>query len=465
MSTNVWLPSGQKMPDGSTLRRVVAEEENWQIVSTGADRFALIVLPELHDRWIQTGLIDRNLFERVIVSDRSFHVFCGETGRFISSVRCGPYTIKVDTALVFAAALREAREKDVSSSLKDAVFLEQAALLLPTYSEIDTGDDQVALGMWLSGGVYISTASFDKICDLLRWMPSELVSAIIREAGLPVAGGRHWTDSHTQPEELAAAQKNAPVAQETLDRNARFSLPGRQELERFFNEQIVDIIANEDKYRRMGIEFPTAVVLYGPPGCGKTFAAEKLVEFLGWPSYSIDSGSIGSPYIHATSKKIAEVFEEAIAHAPSVIMIDEMEAFLANRNFGAVSGTHHMEEVAEFLRRIPEAAKHHVLLIAMTNMIDSIDPAIIRRGRFDHIIEVKMPSVAEVHALLGSLLSNLPVSEDIEIERLSEQLAGHPLSDAAFVVKEAGRLAVKADKDTIDNEALFMALDALPPQK
>ena len=101
----------------------------------------------------------------------------------------------------------------------------------------------------------------------------------------------------------------------------------------------------------------------------------------------------------------------------------------------------------------------------MTNMIDAIDPAIIRRGRFDHIVEVKMPSAAEVRALLESLLSKLPVSNGIEIEPLSNRLAGRPLSDAAFVVKEAGRLAVKADQDEIDNEILFQACDALPPQK
>ena len=132
---------------------------------------------------------------------------------------------------------------------------------------------------------------------------------------------------------------------------------------------------------------------------------------------------------------------------------------MADRSMGAASGTHHMEEVAEFLRRIPEASKQHVLVIAMTNMIDAIDPAIIRRGRFDHIVEVKMPSAAEVRALLESLLSKLPVSNGIEIEPLSNRLAGRPLSDAAFVVKEAGRLAVKADQDEIDNEILFQACE------
>jgi len=170
-------------------------------------------------------------------------------------------------------------------------------------------------------------------------------------------------------------------------------------LEQFFNEHVIDIIENEVRYRALGIEFPSAIILHGPPGCGKTFAVEKLVDYLGWPSFQIEASSVASPYIHETSKKVAEVFEAAIKNAPSVLIIDEMEAFLADRQGGA-EGHHRVEEVAEFLRRIPEAINKHVLIVAMTNRIDMIDSAILRRGRFDHVIKVDMASQIEVESLL-----------------------------------------------------------------
>ena len=172
-----------------------------------------------------------------------------------------------------------------------------------------------------------------------------------------------------------------------------------------------------DSYKALGIDFPAAVVLHGPPGCGKTFAVERLVDFLGWPSFQIDASSVASPYIHETSKKVAEVFDKAMQNSPSVLVIDEMEAFLADREMG--SGHHRVEEVAEFLRRIPEATKNDVLIIAMTNRVDMIDPAILRRGRFDHVINVDFASEGEVLSLLEKLLTTLPKEDDVDPKPLS----------------------------------------------
>ena len=193
--------------------------------------------------------------------------------------------------------------------------------------------------------------------------------------------------------------------------------------------------------------------------------SERLVEFIDWPSYSIDSNSVGSPYIHETSKKISEVFDKAIDAAPSVIIIDEMEAFLSDRRSGGQFGLHHIEEVSEFLRRIPEVVKNKVLIIAMTNLIELIDPAILRRGRFDHIIEVGMPSRTEVVSLVNALLSKLPKSVDLDMEPLLKTLTGKPLSDAAFIVHEAARLAAKAGKTQIDQDSLNSSLASLPKNK
>lgn len=240
---------------------------------------------------------------------------------------------------------------------------------------------------------------------------------------------------------------------------AAFQLSGRPELEAFFNEHVVDIIRNQDRYKAFGIGFPSAVVLHGPPGCGKTFAVDRLIDFLGWPSFRIEASSIASPYIHETSRKVSEVFDQAMKSAPAVVIIDEMDAFLAERD--TASGQHRVEEVAEFLRRIPEAATNDVLVIAMTNRLDIIDPAILRRGRFDHVVSVGPATAAEIDQLLTRLLREMPATPGIDTARLAGHLAGRPLSDVAFVIREGARLAVRDGKNELDQASIQVAMRAV----
>ena len=266
-----------------------------------------------------------------------------------------------------------------------------------------------------------------------------------------------YDDSTTETDPSNTANK-----QEKAD---KFTLIGRPELEQFFNDNIVDIVLHQEQYQRMGIMFPGATILYGPPGCGKTYAVEKLSEFLGWQRFDIDSSTIASSYIHDTSKKISEVFKSAIEAAPSILVIDEMEAFLSGRGMAGPSGTHHVEEVAEFLRRIPEAISKGVLVFAMTNMIDAIDPAILRRGRFDYIVEVKMANSEEIEALLKFKFTDLPVDETVDTSKIAKELDGHPMSDITFVLREAGRFAVKRNLNLISDSCFTDALNLLPKKK
>jgi len=245
----------------------------------------------------------------------------------------------------------------------------------------------------------------------------------------------------------------------------QFRLSGRSALTAFFNEHVIDIVENEDRYKALGIDFPTSIVLHGPPGCGKTFAVERLVEYLDWPIFYVDSNSVGSPYIHETSRKVGGIFDKAMDAAPSMIVIDEMESYLSDRQLHESTGLHHVEEVAEFLRRIPEANKHRVLVIGMTNRLEMIDSAILRRGRFDHIVEVGMPSAEEVSGLVESLLQKVPVEGELGTDEVVRSLTGRALSDAAFVVREAARLAARAGKSVLDEASLRAALASLPPQE
>jgi cell division protease FtsH len=139
-----------------------------------------------------------------------------------------------------------------------------------------------------------------------------------------------------------------------------------------------------------------------------------------------------------------------------------MEAFLADRESGGGGSHHRVEEVAEFLRRIPEAAKNEVLIVAMTNRVEMIDSAIMRRGRFDHVIKVDYANADEVLALLDKLLAKLPMDKTVDAGPLAKKLAGRPLSDVAFVVREGARLAARAGEDKLGQEFLLAALEDTP---
>ena len=457
MTSDEWVPRGTLLPDNSRIDELLALSEKWQIFSTSYDGRALVVLPDLCQQWFELELLPENLFSDENYNGRNVRLYCAKHDEVISSVQSGPYPTTNIEAEAFSVALRETRRLIGTLSLHDALYIESVSRLLPCNTDENTFDDKTVLGMWLSAGVLISTDSIRRLSELTKWMDTRELKRIISNAGFDVSHFDALLKTKNASKEDIKEKIEQPIVRSKASKDERFSLPGRPYLEDFFNEHVVDIINNETKYKRMGIGFPSAIVLHGKPGCGKTYAVDRLVDYLGWPCFSINSGSIGSPYIHDTSKKVAELFDKAIENAPSVIVIDEMEAFLTDRGTGQLSGIHHVEEVAEFLRRIPEATKRRVLVVAMTNMIETIDPAILRRGRFDHIIEVKMPTKEEVLALLNKTLEHLPIDFDVNCEDLSNLLQGRPLSDVAFVVKEAGRIAASKDKDKIDSASFLGA--------
>lgn len=476
MVMDLWLPKGFELPDGSKIRSIFNAGYDWQIFDTNGSDNVLLALPELVQKWHELGFIDKSLFQDLTFGIKSFRILNTPKKFILTVVENGKSPENKVDALAFAFALKESRKISNGVSFHDAIYVEQYSRLLPTWTPSPYVDDQVVLGTWITGGVAISTESFRRLNKLTGWLPVGDLVDIVKTAGLNVPSDasimvKHNFKSHERRDERETIAKDNMVEPDRLQTSEDlvnptfFKLPGRPYLEEFFNEHVIDIIFNNERYQALGIDFPSAIVLHGPPGCGKTYAVERLVEFIDWPSYSIDSNSVGSPFIHETSKKISEVFDKAIDSAPSVIVIDEMESFLSERRSGSSSGLHHIEEVAEFLRRIPEAIKNKVLIIAMTNLIEIIDPAILRRGRFDHIIEVGMPSREEVASLIDSLLKNLPKEDDINLNNILDALTGKALSDSAFVVREAARLAARAGKIKIGQECIEAALNSLPNEQ
>ena len=466
MALDAWLPIGFKLPDGAKARVALYEGADWQVYETQGGGRALVVYDELGARWQEAGLIDDGTLDAFQFGDHQLRAISCSPSQTLLPISEAKSPDNKAEALSFALALKATRDIDSESALQDALYVEKITRLLPTYSISSQAEDDVVLGYWLTGGASIPATSFRRLRQTMSWLGASHLKDVVQAAGFEVAEVMPLERKPLAPAEkteAAPAEKVDEVKRAEPEPNKVFELAGRPELEAFFNEHIVDIILHRDRYKALGIEFPSAVILHGPPGCGKTFAVDRLVDFLGWPSFQIDASSVASPYIHETSKKVAQVFDKAMENAPSVLVIDEMEAFLADREMG--SGHHRVEEVAEFLRRIPEAVKNDVLIIAMTNRIEMIDPAIQRRGRFDHVIKVDFASEVEVQALLDKLLSSLPKESDVDSKPRAKELAGRPLSDVSFVVREGARLAARSGKERLDQASLLAALRSSPARE
>lgn len=465
-----WLPIGFDLPDGARCGRVLHRGNRWQIVETRGGGSALIVTEELFAKWECAGLVGPGELKPFLFgTDYLREVSCGGSQMLVPLADCRSPENRSE-ALAFATAFRETRAIDPDSPLQDAIYVEKLSRLLPAYGITSKTNDDLVLGYWLTGGAKVSAKSFRRLRQMLSWLGSKHLCEVLQTAGfqvsevMPLDIGKAESMQESSAEEVKRETgREAPSGGDfPVSERKPFELAGRRELEEFFNEHVIDIILHKERYATLGVGFPSAVILHGPPGCGKTFAVEQLVEYLGWPSFKIDASSIASPYIHETSKKVAEVFEKAMQNAPSILIIDEMEAFLADRETG--SGHHRVEEVAEFLRRIPETAKNEVLIVAMTNRIEMIDSAIMRRGRFDHIIKVDYASPDEVLAMLDKLLVSLPKDDTVQAAPLAKRLAGRPLSDVAFVVREGARLAARSGADSLSQEFLLAALNDAPPR-
>lgn len=460
MPLDSWLPVGFNTPDGERTRRALFEGADWQLYEAQGGGRILVFKESLAHKWFNTGLLDSSQVHFFNFNGLSLGSFSSGIDHELAPIENSKSPNNKSEALSFAESLRATRELDPDSALQDGIYIEKISRIFPTYSLSARESDDVVFGRWLTGGVPVSVKSFRRLRSLMSWLGASHLRDVVVKGGFEVS--EKIIGPKPSAPKISKQSEAAEVAKPEGQKSAQFSLAGRPELEQFINEHVVDIIENEARYKVLGIEFPSAIILHGPPGCGKTFAVERLVDYLGWPSFQVEASSVASPYIHETSKKVAEVFDKAMENAPAVLVIDEMEAFLSERQSGTGSGQHHIEEVAEFLRRIPEAIKNRVLIIAMTNKIEMIDAAILRRGRFDHVVKVGMASEEEVSALLEKLVKDLPCESDIDVDILAKRLTGRPLSDVAFSVREGARLAARAGKNKLDQSSLLLAMDATP---
>jgi SpoVK/Ycf46/Vps4 family AAA+-type ATPase len=237
---------------------------------------------------------------------------------------------------------------------------------------------------------------------------------------------------------------------------------GMTDLKALLIRDVIGPLKDPDLYRRYRVSLPNGILFYGPPGCGKTYIARSLAEELGWHFQYCRPSDVASPYIHDTVSKIRAIFAAAIAEAPSIVFIDEFEAFVPARSELGGHQQYKAEEVNEFLANLEGCAERKVLVIAATNEPDKIDPAVRRSGRFDKLILIPPPDAEARRAMLEFHLRDRPVEPSIDTAGIAAVLEGYAASDLRLLVDEAARMALK-QPEPISTATLLAALKRVPP--
>lgn len=219
------------------------------------------------------------------------------------------------------------------------------------------------------------------------------------------------------------------------------AIAGMNELKAQLQLDVIDALHNPEEYAKYGITIPNGMLLYGPPGCGKTFFAKHFAEEVGFNFILMTPSSLKSRYINATQENIAKMFDEAEKNAPTIIFIDEINELLPSRD----SDAHEMAKSAvnEMLAQMDRTGEKGIFIIGATNYPDMIDPAMLRSGRLDKKFYLSPPDFDARRAMFEMYLKNRPLDFGIDFDKLSTLTLNFVSSDIELIVNEASRTALK----------------------
>jgi len=237
-------------------------------------------------------------------------------------------------------------------------------------------------------------------------------------------------------------------------------IAGMNEIKEILYNDVILPLSEKELYEQYRVSVPNGILLYGPPGCGKTFIAERFAEEVEYNFYQIKPSDLASTYIHGTQEKIGRLFREARKKAPSIIFIDEIDAIVPNRE------THmdhaYASEVNEFLAQMTECHQYGIFIIAATNRPENIDPAILRTGRIDKVVYVGSPDHEARRELFKLYLLDRPIEQDIDFDKLAQLTNNYVSSDIKFIINEASRNALK-ERIKIQQSHLEIVIKTISP--
>ncbi|MCK9450284.1 MAG: AAA family ATPase [Bacteroidales bacterium] len=270
-------------------------------------------------------------------------------------------------------------------------------------------------------------------------------------------------------QQLSSPQEVSKPKLKEIKKGKGFSaIAGMQELKDTIQLDVIDALNEKERYAEYGLTIPNGMLLYGPPGCGKTFFAERMAEEIGFNFYQLKPSDIQSKYVNESQEKIKNLFDEARENAPSIIFIDELDAVVPNRDN---SNVNHMNTSAvnEFLAQMNNCGDDGIFIIGATNRPNSIDPAILRAGRLDKIIYLPPPDFEARELMFKLYLEKRPREVGLNYSEFAIATENYVSSDIKFLCDEASRKALKMKSriskeillDTINNNKPSIKLDEL----
>lgn len=238
---------------------------------------------------------------------------------------------------------------------------------------------------------------------------------------------------------------------------------GMRPLKAMLMSDVIEPLINPEKYKKFKLGIPNGILLFGPPGCGKTFIVKKLAEELGYNFIEMNPSSVATSYVHGAVGNIGKVFEMARLQAPSIVFIDEIEGLVPKREELSSSADIKKEEINEFLLQLNNAGSSKILVVGATNRPHMIDTAILRSGRMDKRIFVGPPDLEARRDLFKICLSGRPYDKKIDFEKLANMTDFYVGSDIELIVTEAARDAVAQDKSVVDEQMIVDAINKFKP--
>ncbi|OFW33619.1 MAG: cell division protein FtsH [Candidatus Aquicultor primus] len=226
-------------------------------------------------------------------------------------------------------------------------------------------------------------------------------------------------------------------------------------------EEIKEFLANPSKFQALGAKIPKGVLLYGPPGSGKTLLARAVAGEAGVPFFSISGSDFVEMFVGVGASRVRDLFEQAKTSAPCIIFMDEIDAVGRHRGAGLGGGHDEREQTLNQLLVEMDGfdVKDNVILIAATNRPDILDPALLRPGRFDRQIIVDRPDLIGRRGILDVHAKGKPFAKDIDLDVLARRTPGFTGADLANLVNEAALLAARHGKKEIDMRELEESID------